>query len=75
MSPDDHISPREYGQLEADVRHLQASVQAMQMDIKVMRDLMEQSRGGWRMLMLLGGAASTLGAVAGWIAHNLSFIK
>ena len=71
----DQINPREYGQLEADVRHLQASVQSMQLDIKAMRDLMEQSRGGWRLLMLLGGTASTFGAVAGWIAHNLSFIK
>lgn len=71
----EQINPREYGQLEADVRHLQASVLAMQTDIKAMRDLLEQSKGGWKMLMLLGGAASTLGAVAGWIAHNLSFIR
>jgi hypothetical protein len=71
----DPINLREYGRLEADVMHLQASMVAMQTDIKVMRDLMEQSKGGWKMLMLLGGAASTFGAVAGWIAHNLSFIK
>jgi hypothetical protein len=71
----DSINPREYGQLEADVRHLQSSMQAMQTDIKAMRDLLEQSRGGWKMLMLLGGAASSFGAIAGWIAHNLSFIK
>ena len=57
------INLREYGQLEADVRHLQASMQAMQTDIKAMRDLLEQSRGGWKMLMLLGGVASSFGAI------------
>jgi len=65
------ISPREYGQLEAEVAHLQRTVNIMQEDIRIMRDLMEQSRGGWRMLMLLGGAGATLGSVIGWAASHV----
>lgn len=68
----DQISQREYGQLEAEVKHLQESVRSMQSDIKAMRDLLEQSKGGWKTLMFLGGAASTLGAGVSWIAHSFT---
>ena len=65
------IDLREYGQLEADVKHLQKSVEELQADIRAMRDLLEQSKGGWRTLVFLGGAASTLGAFASWLVNNI----
>lgn len=35
-----------------------------------MRAQLEQAKGGWRTLMLLGGAASALGAFLSWmVAH------
>lgn len=64
------ISPREYGQLESEVRHLQKTVESMQADIKVMRDLLEQGRGGWRTLVWLGGAAATLSAGISWLVTH-----
>lgn len=60
------INPREYGQLEADFRNLQKTVDVMQHDIRAMRDLMEQGRGGWRTLVWLGGAAAALSTGISW---------
>lgn len=68
----DQISPREYGQLEAQVKFLETAVLGMQADIKLMRDLMEQSKGGWRTLLFIGGAAASFGGFLSWILHNVS---
>lgn len=61
------ISPREYGQLEMQVRHLTESMLLMQADLKAMRDMMEQGKGSWRTLVYIGGAAASLGAFASWL--------
>jgi hypothetical protein len=69
--PPETINPRDYGRLEADVMHLQDTVTTMQADIRAMRDILEQSKGGWRTMVMLGGVASTLGAAASWAVHGL----
>ena len=64
------IDPIEYGRLLAQVSHLTAKVDKMEENVQAMRDLMEQSRGGWRTLVWLGGIAGSIGAIAAWIiAH------
>jgi hypothetical protein len=30
-----------------------------------------EAKGGWRLLMGLGGAAASVGAVASWFAHEV----
>jgi hypothetical protein len=32
-----------------------------------------EARGGWRMLMLLGGAAAALGSLIPWVISHLRF--
>ena len=34
---------------------------------------LSEARGGWKTLMIVGGAASTLGAVLSWIASHVRF--
>ena len=64
------IDPREYGQLEARVDHLESMVQSMSTDIKAMRDLLEQSKGGWKVMMWFGGFAASAGGFVSWVASN-----
>ena len=74
----DLIDPREYGKLEAqvqriikDVDELKDEIKELKESIQAMRDLMEQSKGGWRVLVFLGGIAGTIGSVIGWfISHS-----
>lgn len=66
----DHIDPIEYGKLLAQVEHLTDKVDSMEKNVQAMRDLMEQSKGGWQTLVWLGGVAGSVGAIAAWvIAH------
>lgn len=43
-------------------------------DIKAMRALMEQAKGGWRTLAMLGGISATVGAGVVWLAQHLSMV-
>lgn len=65
------IDPREYGQLETRVAHLENSVNNMANDVKAMRDILEQSKGGWRVMVFVGGAAASAGGVVAWIVSHI----
>lgn len=62
----DLIDPRDYGQLEEQVRRLIKDVDSLTENVQAMRDLMEQSKGGWRTLVWLGGVAGSAGAAISW---------
>lgn len=71
------IDPIEYGELRGQVASLQLQVSEFkakqaQMDAKLdmVLDKLAEAKGGWRTLMLLGGAASTLGAAISWVAAH-----
>jgi hypothetical protein len=64
------IDRRDYGRLEADVEHLKKSVDSLQDDVRAMRDMMEQARGGWKTLAMIGGLVSAASTFMGWIIHN-----
>ena len=67
----DVIDPIEYGKLIAQVEHLTGKVESMEKNVQAMRDLMEQSKGGWKTLVWLGGIASTIGALASWVMSHV----
>lgn len=63
--------------LEAEVAHLTASMadlKTSQADMAAKLDTvlseLSAAKGGWRTLMLVGGAASSLGAGISWLIHN-----
>lgn len=56
---------REIGELKEDVRALMATINGM-------RDQMNEAKGGWRTLMLLGGASASAGGVVAWVAQHLT---
>lgn len=65
------IDPRDYGALETQVKRLVLDVEQLTENVQAMRDLMEQSRGGWKTLVWLGGVAGSVGAAASWFATHI----
>lgn len=71
------IDPREFGRLEGAVSALKTELDSVkvkqaQMDVKLdlVLDKLSEAKGGWRLLMALGGAASVLGAAITWFATH-----
>lgn len=64
--------------LEVQVAHLSASVDSLQasnaqLTLKLDQVLatLAEARGGWRTLMVVGGAASTAGAALSWLIQHM----
>lgn len=74
------IDPREFGRLEGAVGALKTELDSVkakqtQMDVKLdmVLERLSEAKGGWRALMLLGGAGATLGGAITWfLTHNVT---
>ena len=62
----------------ADIAHLQSdmdklveSVAAMQKTLSEIDKTLSEAKGGWKMLMMLGGAGGVLGSVITQAIHNM----
>lgn len=65
------------GRLQVEVSHLTTQMETLQESNKQLTAKLDQvllalseARGGWRTLMLVGGAASTVGAGLTWIFNH-----
>lgn len=71
------IDPQEFGELRAHVmqlleenRNTRATLITMSKDLQAMRVQMAEAKGGWKILVGLGGSASLLGSGLTWLwAH------
>jgi len=79
---DDIQTARELATHAADIAHLQddmdklvASVAAMQKTLSDIDKTLSEAKGGWKMLMLLGGAGGVLGAALTQVIHSLPWGK
>lgn len=68
------IDPRDFGKLESQVTQLVKDMDEMKENVQAMRNLMEQSKGGWRVLVFLGGIAGTVGGCIGWFASHIRVV-
>lgn len=73
------IDPQEFGRLQAQVeqllesnRLLTESVSTMSTAIQAMQLQMAEAKGGWKVLMLLGGASASLGSALTWAATHFA---
>lgn len=73
---------RELATHAADIKHLQddmdklvASVRAMQETLTEIEKTLSEARGGWKILMLIGGAAGTVGAALNQLFHTAPWGK
>lgn len=71
------IDPREFGRLEGAVTAMRSELDSVKerqvlIDSKIDQVLaqLSEARGGWRLLMALGGAGATLGSLITWFITN-----
>jgi len=69
---------RELATHAADIRHLQddmdklvESMAAMQKSLAEINTTLSEAKGGWKVLMMIGGAGGALGAVLTQLVHSL----
>jgi hypothetical protein len=75
---DREISARAFGHLEAEVAALRELVKAQTVAMTTLAGRMDlmtatltEARGGWRMLMLIGGAAASVGGFVVWVLSHV----
>lgn len=66
------IDPVEYGKLLSKVTTLESEVQELRTDMKKVLATLQEAQGGWRLMMLLGGASAVVG---GLLAKFLPLFK
>ena len=62
---------RTLGAHDADIAHLQRTVESLAADVRAIRSAVDQGTGGWKAIVFIGGIASTFGGVVGWILSHL----
>ncbi|MDE2419522.1 MAG: hypothetical protein KGN32_17160 [Burkholderiales bacterium] len=55
-----------------EIGELKAMIQALGVKLDGVATTLTEARGGWKLMMLLGGGAATFGSVITWIATHLS---
>ena len=82
MDEKDIMTARELATHAADIAHLQddmdklvASMAVMQKTLSDIDKTLSEAKGGWKMLMLLGGAGGVLGAALTQVIHSLPWSK
>jgi hypothetical protein len=76
------IDPRDFGRLESEVATLTDLVRAqtvamaeMGKRLDTMNTTLTEARGGWKALLLLGGAGAALGSVIPWVLSHVRFAQ
>jgi hypothetical protein len=57
--------------LNTELEHMRRDMDEVKSDLKIIRETLQQAKGGWKTLMLVAGISSTVGAfmakLAPWI--------
>lgn len=48
---------------ENNIESVEADIKRMREDIAAIREMMAEAKGGWRVMMLIGGASATAGGL------------
>lgn len=71
------ISPQEFGRLQAQVETLIVSdrektdlLVKLADDMQAVRLQLAEARGGWKLLVMLGGASASVGGLATWLMQQ-----
>jgi len=54
--------------LERDLKNLREDIKEMNQTLHAIHTTLSQAKGGWKVLMLVGGAAATIGALVAKLA-------
>jgi len=79
VTEDSIQTARELATHASDIRHLQddmdkmlESMKAMQATLSAIDKTLSEAKGGWKMLMLVGGAGGAVGSFLTYLASSLS---
>jgi hypothetical protein len=61
---------RDIGRHDADIENLKSNVQAIKVDLDEIKAILQQTRGGWRVLL---GVATAAGAAGAGLAKFFTF--
>jgi len=82
MSDHDMSTQRELATHAADIKHMQddmdklvISMKAMQESLVAIDKTLSEARGGWKVLMMMGGAGGALGAMFTQVVHSVPWGK
>jgi hypothetical protein len=64
---------RDLGRMEAQVETLLAQVAQLNAKVDAIDKTLSEAKGGWRMLLLVGGAAGAIGGLIGKLLPLLDF--
>lgn len=74
------IDPQEFGRLQAEVVALRRDndrmlelLDKLTTTVDSINDKLSEAKGGWKLLMLLGGSAATLGGLISWAAQHVNW--
>ena len=78
MTEESIKTARELATHASDIKHLQedmdkmlASMKAMQITLTAIDKTLSEAKGGWKMLMLVGGAGGAIGSILTYLASAL----
>lgn len=63
----------ELAALRKDFDRLATTLERLVADLDNVQTTLSEARGGWRTLMLMGGAGASLGSVITWVASHVRF--
>ncbi|MBR0647709.1 hypothetical protein [Plastoroseomonas hellenica] len=63
------VDARAFGALEAEVQHLREEMADLKTSVTALTRLLNELRGGWRVVGLLVATAAAIGAALAWFAR------
>lgn len=64
------IDPQEFGEMRADMRTLKAAMEKLVPSVSAIERQLAEAKGGWRMLVWVGGGIGAVGSAIGWLIHE-----
>jgi len=68
------IDPRDFGRLEQQVASLSQQVATLQETLAAINTTLNEAKGGWRALMMLGGAGAAAGSLITWALSHIKVL-
>lgn len=74
------IDAREFGRLEGEVQALGATLAAqnvvlaeLKRELAAVNVTLSEAKGGWRVLLIIGGASATAATAVNWLLQHIAF--
>ena len=66
------FDPVAFGEMRAEMTAFRRDVERLVADVADMKETMHKAMGGWRVLLLIGGACAALGSAITWALNHVA---